>query len=86
MVDSVKDFYDSLIVNTYGTFVVDACVSDASACKTHLSEPAKQPNTSKSNTVKAQYPDEGPFAPRVQEERGVIINFASAVTAPVSSI
>jgi 3-hydroxyacyl-CoA dehydrogenase len=45
-----------------GTFVIDACVSDA---------------------INSQYPDEGPFAPRVDEERGCIVNIASAVANPV---
>lgn len=49
-------------VNTYGTFVVNACVADA---------------------INSQYPDDGPFAPRVKEERGVIINIASVVAKPV---
>ena len=51
-----------LHVNTFGTFVVDACIADA---------------------VNSQYPDDGPFAPRVKEERGCIINISSVVAKPV---
>ncbi|KAK6909916.1 3-hydroxyacyl-CoA dehydrogenase [Kwoniella mangroviensis CBS 10435] len=35
------------------------------------------------DAMNSQYPDEGPFGPRVKEERGVIINTASAVAWPV---
>ena len=49
-------------VNVFGTFVVDACVSDA---------------------INSQYPNEGAFHERVKEERGCIVNFASAVANPV---
>ncbi len=66
MADSANDFYDR--PNTYGV------------CEPHLSKPARQPELSKCNTIKTQYPDEGRFASRVQEERGVIVNFASVVT------
>lgn len=33
--------------------------------------------------INSQYPDEGPFAPRAVEERGILINIASAVAHPV---
>lgn len=51
-----------LHVNTFGTFVVDACIADA---------------------INSQYPDNGPFAPRVKEERGCIVNISSVVAKPV---
>ncbi|WVW83253.1 hypothetical protein I302_105272 [Kwoniella bestiolae CBS 10118] len=35
------------------------------------------------DAINSQYPDDGPFAPRETEERGVIINIASAVAHPV---
>jgi len=35
------------------------------------------------DAINSQYPDNGPFAERVKEERGVIINIASAVARPV---
>lgn len=35
------------------------------------------------DAINSQYPDEGPFAPRVTEERGCIVNIASAVAWPV---
>ncbi|AAW44682.1 conserved hypothetical protein [Cryptococcus deneoformans JEC21] len=35
------------------------------------------------DAINSQYVDEGPFAPRVSEERGCIINIASAVAHPV---
>ncbi|KAM0752602.1 NAD(P)-binding protein [Meredithblackwellia eburnea MCA 4105] len=62
MVDSAADFKTNLLINAYGTFVIDAVVSDA---------------------INSQYEDLGPFAPRVSEERGVIVNIASAVANPV---
>ncbi|KAI5476105.1 3-hydroxyacyl-CoA dehydrogenase [Pseudohyphozyma bogoriensis] len=62
MVDSCKDFKNTLIVNAYGTFVVDAVISDA---------------------INSQYEDLGPFGARVDEERGCIVNIASAVANPV---
>lgn len=49
-------------MNTYATFVVDACIGDA---------------------INSQYPDDGPFAPRLQEERGCIVNIASVVAGVV---
>lgn len=61
MTDSIDDFIKNVKVNVVGTFVVDACVSDA---------------------INSQYPDTGTFGPRVTEERGVIVNFASAVAQP----
>ena len=36
-----------------------------------------------SDAINSQYPDEGPFHKRVDEERGCIINIASAVASPV---
>lgn len=35
------------------------------------------------DAISSQYPDDGPFAPRVTEERGIIINIASVVARPV---
>lgn len=35
------------------------------------------------DAVNSQYPDEGPFGPRTTEERGCIVNIASAVAHPV---
>jgi 3-hydroxyacyl-CoA dehydrogenase len=35
------------------------------------------------DAINSQYPDEGPFAPRTDDERGCIINIASAVAHPV---
>lgn len=35
------------------------------------------------DAINSQYPDEGPFGPRTTEERGCIINIASAVAHPV---
>jgi 3-hydroxyacyl-CoA dehydrogenase len=35
------------------------------------------------DAINSQYPDDGPFAPRVKEERGCIVNIASAVAWPV---
>lgn len=35
------------------------------------------------DAINSQYPSEGVFPPRVTEERGVIVNFASAVANPV---
>jgi 3-hydroxyacyl-CoA dehydrogenase len=35
------------------------------------------------DAINSQYPDEGPFAPRVTEERGCIINITSVVANPV---
>lgn len=35
------------------------------------------------DAINSQYPDHGPFAPRVSEERGCVINIASAVARPV---
>ncbi|KAL7418291.1 hypothetical protein Q5752_006747 [Cryptotrichosporon argae] len=35
------------------------------------------------DAINSQYPDDGPFAPRVTEERGCIINIASVVARPV---
>lgn len=58
LMDSVDDFREVLLINTYGTFLIDAAVSDA---------------------INSQYSDDGLFPKRVQEERGVIVNFASAV-------
>ncbi|RSH87175.1 hypothetical protein EHS25_003666 [Saitozyma podzolica] len=34
------------------------------------------------DAINSQYPDEGPFAPRVKEERGCIVNIASMVARP----
>ncbi|WVR05531.1 hypothetical protein IAU60_002549 [Kwoniella sp. DSM 27419] len=35
------------------------------------------------DAINSQYPDEGPFGPRVKEERGCIVNVASVVASPV---
>lgn len=35
------------------------------------------------DTINSQYPDEGPFAPRVKEDRGCIVNIASIVADKV---
>lgn len=35
------------------------------------------------DAVNSQYPDEGPFGPRTTQERGCIVNIASAVAHPV---
>lgn len=35
------------------------------------------------DAINSQYPDEGPFAPRTTQERGCIVNIASAVAHPV---
>jgi 3-hydroxyacyl-CoA dehydrogenase len=35
------------------------------------------------DAINSQYPDEGPFFERVAEERGCIVNIASAVANPV---
>ncbi|WRT68157.1 uncharacterized protein IL334_005132 [Kwoniella shivajii] len=35
------------------------------------------------DAINSQYPDDGPFAPRVEEERGCIVNISSAVAHPV---
>lgn len=35
------------------------------------------------DAINSQYPDEGPFPKRIDEERGVIINIASMVAKPV---
>ncbi|WWC94359.1 hypothetical protein V866_001201 [Kwoniella sp. B9012] len=40
-------------------------------------------NAAIADAINSQYPDEGPFAPRVEEERGVIVNTSSAVGWPV---
>ncbi|KAE8540577.1 hypothetical protein D1P53_002939 [Cryptococcus gattii VGV] len=60
--DSIPVMQKLLHVNTFGTFVVDACIADA---------------------INSQYPDNGPFAPRVKEERGCIVNISSVVAKPV---
>lgn len=62
MMDSAKDFRDNLLVNGYGTFVVDSAIADA---------------------INSQYEDTGRFGPRVTEERGCIVNIASAVAGLV---
>ncbi|WVQ67494.1 uncharacterized protein L199_005694 [Kwoniella botswanensis] len=40
-------------------------------------------NAAIADAINSQYPDEGPFAPRVTEERGCIVNVASVVAQPV---
>lgn len=35
------------------------------------------------DAINSQYPDEGPFGPRVTEERGCIVNITSVVANPV---
>lgn len=35
------------------------------------------------DAINSQYPDDGPFGPRVTEERGCIVNIASVVAKPV---
>jgi len=36
-------------------------------------------NAAIADTINSQYPDEGPFAARVEEDRGCIVNIASIV-------
>lgn len=63
MSDSVQHFKETINVNVFGTFAVDAAIADA---------------------INSQYPDQQTqFPERVSEERGVIVNFASAVADPV---
>lgn len=40
-------------------------------------------NAAVADAINSQYPDNGPFAPRVLEERGVIVNTSSVVAWPV---
>ena len=66
MADSIPDFRKMLDVNTFGTFVINAYVSDA---------------------INAQYPTASEKLPaRVDEGRGIIINFASAAASPYARV
>ncbi|KAK9898225.1 NAD(P)-binding protein [Cystobasidium minutum MCA 4210] len=66
MADSIAQFKKMLDVNTFGTFVVNAHVSDA---------------------INSQYPDQAEqLPPRVNEERGIIVNYASAAARPYARV
>jgi NAD(P)-dependent dehydrogenase (short-subunit alcohol dehydrogenase family) len=68
--DSIPDFRKMLDINVAGTFIVNAHVADA------INYPLNHPNG----------PDEhAPFW-TTDEERGVIINFASAAAAPYARV
>jgi len=40
-------------------------------------------NAAVADAINSQYPDDGPFHPRVTEERGCIVNISSVVARPV---
>lgn len=66
MADSIAQFKKMLDVNTFGTFVVNAHISDA---------------------INSQYPDQAEkLPPRVNEERGIIVNYASAAARPYARV
>jgi 3-hydroxyacyl-CoA dehydrogenase len=93
MADSCKDFLEISKTNIYGTFVrldpLNPSLSESRACEFTNSKPThailQVVDACVADAINSQYPsnNDDAFPARVSEERGVIVNFASAVANPV---